>query len=69
MAPALLNRLQRFRYVAMPGAAAMICILHVARDEHSLPAGVLYESLSLLGIFVLAEIGNEHVGTLAPWRF
>jgi hypothetical protein len=47
----------------------MICILHVARDEHSLPAGVLHESLSLLGIFVLAEIGNEHVGTLAPWRF
>jgi hypothetical protein len=50
-------------------AAAMICILHVARDEHSLPAGVLHESLSFLGIFVLAEIGNEHVGTLAPWRF
>src|ERR671936_3158708 len=43
----------------------MIWVLYVARDEHSLPAGVPHESLSLLGILVLAEIGNEHVGAFA----
>jgi hypothetical protein len=43
----------------------VIRVLHVARDEHSLPAGVPHQFLSLLGVVVLAEIGNQHVGTFA----
>jgi hypothetical protein len=43
----------------------MVRVLHIARDEHSFPAGVLYQFLSLLGVIVLAEIGDQYVGTLA----
>jgi hypothetical protein len=42
-----------------------ICVLHVARHEHGLPAGVLHECLSPFGVVVLAEIGNQHVGAFA----
>src|SRR5947209_9880161 len=43
----------------------MVRVLHIARDEHSFPAGVLYQFLSLLGIIVLIQIGNEQVRALA----
>jgi hypothetical protein len=41
----------------------MVRVLHIARDEHSFPAGVLYQFFSLLGVIVLAEIGDQYVGT------
>src|SRR6266403_4910505 len=43
----------------------MVRVLHIAREEHSFPAGVLYQFFSLLGVIVLAEIGDQYVGTLA----
>src|SRR5689334_18085423 len=43
----------------------MIRVLDVAGHKHSLPARLLYESLSLLGILVLVEVRDEHVCTLA----
>src|SRR5262245_1374072 len=55
----------QFGYGLFDDVPAMIRTLYVAGDEHSLPAGVFYESLSLLSILVLVEVGDEHVCTLA----
>ena len=46
----------------------LVRLLYVASDKHSLPAGILHESLGLLGVIVLIQIGNEHVGALARIR-
>ena len=53
---------------AFNNGAAVVRLLYVASDKHSFPAGVLYQFLSLFGIIVLIQIGNEHVGTLARIR-
>ena len=55
----------QFGYGLFDDVPAMIRVLYVAGDEHSLPAGILYESLSLLSILVLVEVRDEHVCTLA----
>src|SRR5439155_4600931 len=52
----------------LDNAAAVVRLLYVASDKHSLPAGILHESLGLLGVIVLIQIGNEHVGALARIR-
>ena len=45
--------------------AAVRGILHVARQQHGLAAGVLDQALGLLRVVVLAEIGDQHVGAFA----
>src|SRR5437016_14623173 len=58
----------QFGHGRLDNAAAVVRLLYVASDKHSLPAGVLHKSLGLLGIVVLIQIGNEHVGALARIR-
>src|SRR5438045_1919405 len=52
----------------LDNAAAMVRLLYVASNKHSLPARVSYKSLGLLGVIVLIQIGNEDVSTLARIR-
>src|SRR6266516_6252622 len=41
---------------------------YIASDKHSLPARFRHKSLGLLGVIVLIQVGNEHVGALARIR-
>lgn len=43
-------------------------MLDVAREQDGFAAGVLDQALGLIGILMLAEIGDQHVGTLARKR-
>jgi len=47
---------------------AMRGVLDVAREQDGFAAGVLDQALGLIGILMLAEIGDQHVGTLARKR-
>ena len=45
--------------------AAVRGLGHVAGDQHRLAAGLLDELGGVLGVVVLVEVGDQHVGTLA----
>ena len=47
---------------------AMRGVLDVAREQDGFAAGVLDQALGLLGVLMLAEIGDQHVGALARKR-
>ncbi len=47
---------------------AMRGVLDVAREQDGFAAGVLDQALALLGVLMLAEIGDQHVGALARER-
>ena len=42
-------------------AAAMVRILYVAGNDNGLSPGLVHKPLGLLGILVLAQVGNEDV--------
>src|SRR5438874_2104793 len=48
--------------------AAVVRLLYIASNKHGLPARVLHKPLGLLGVFMLIQIGNEHVRALARIR-
>ena len=52
----------------LDNGAAVVRLLYIASDKHTLSARLLHKSLGLTGIIVLIQIRNEHVGTLTRIR-
>ena len=55
----------QFVYCRLDDGSAMVSLLKVARDHDRLATFLFNEILDLLGIFIFAQIRDQHIGALS----